>query len=90
MFLNVLTFLGTAWVLLRVWYAHLSSWSHLLKAEKDLVLAMATAVLGYFIFGLIWNTSEEEFWFRSLRRLSFSLLFFGSTVDIDVLMKPRS
>ena len=64
MFLNVLTFLGIAWVLLRVWYAHLSSWSHLLKAEKDIALAMASAVLGYFIFGLIWNTSEEEFWFQ--------------------------
>ena len=64
MFFNVLTFLGIAWILLRVWYAQISSWPHLVKAERNIVLAMASAVSGYFLFGLIWNTSEEEFWFQ--------------------------
>jgi hypothetical protein len=62
--LNVAASLAVLWVLSRVTRWIVSSWQRIAKEDRGLILAMTTAVLGYFVFGLVWNSSEEEFWFQ--------------------------
>lgn len=62
--LNAVAFLAISWMLLQVAWWAVSSWRRLTKLEIEIGLTMVTAVLGYFVFGLVWNSSEEEFWFQ--------------------------
>ena len=62
--LNAVAFLAISWMLLRVTWWAICSWRRLAKDDVEILLTMVTAVLGYFVFGLVWNSSEEEFWFQ--------------------------
>jgi hypothetical protein len=76
--LNVLTFFAISWVLFRVTSWAIVSWRALPKDERSILLIMVAAVLGYFAFGLIWNSSEEEFWFQITAPIVLTIAIFMS------------
>ena len=76
--LNVLACFAISWVLIRILWWAIVSWRCLPKDDRNILLTMVTAVLGYFVFGLIWNSSEEEFWFQITAPIVLAIAVFMS------------
>src|SRR5205807_1395267 len=76
--LNVLTVFAFSGVLFRITSWAIVSWRALPKDERSILLIMVAAVFGYFVFGLIWNSSEEEFWFQITAPIVVAIAIFMS------------